>query len=170
MELGKRRIDRVPFELAFRKRRDETLILRRRQRYFGPLYFPTFVLAASPAGSAFFFFFFLLLLLLGSTLGKWVVDPCRRQRSIINLIFEISRMFHALWGPSVSTDDINSSDNVPGSILLRWLKEEGEKGGRKKIAFYSWPCKKKARFWKHSTGNHSNVREYICIFSNIRKI
>ena len=138
MELGKRRIDRVPFELAFRKRRDETLILRRRQRYFGPLYFPTFVLAASPAGSAFFFFFFLLLLLLlGSTLGKWVVDPCRRQRSIINLIFEISRMFHALWGPSVSTDDINSSDNVPGSILLRWLKEEGEKGGRKKIAFYS---------------------------------
>ena len=132
MELGKRRIDRVPFELAFRKRRDETLILRRRQRYFGPLYFPTFVLAASPAGSAFFFFFFLLLLLLGSTLGKWVVDPCRRQRSIINLIFEISRMFHALWGPSVSTDDINSSDNVPGSILLRWWKR-----GRKKIAFYS---------------------------------
>lgn len=124
MELGKRRIDRVPFELAFRKRRDETLILRRRQRYFGPLYFPTFVLAASPAGSAFFFFF------LGSTLGKWVVDPCRRQRSIINLIFEISRMFHALWGPSVSTDDINSSDNVPGGVYYygRWLK--GEKKSR----------------------------------------
>lgn len=125
MELGKRRIDRVPFELAFRKRRDETLILRRRQRYFGPLYFPTFVLAASPAGSAFFFFF------LGSTLGKWVVDPCRRQRSIINLIFEISRMFHALWGPSVSTDDINSSDNVPEeytTTVERWLKGEKKSG------------------------------------------
>jgi len=46
-----------------------------------------------------------------------MAEPRGRQRSIINLIFEISRVFRALWGPFVSGSDINLSDNVLGNAV-----------------------------------------------------
>lgn len=79
--------------------------------------------------------------------SRKMAEPLGRQRSIINLIFEISRMFRTLWGPFVSTGDINLSDNVLGNavseveshIILAWIrglrqekKKERETRGKNK--------------------------------------
>lgn len=54
--------------------------------------------------------------------------PRGRQRSIINLIFEISRMFRALWEPFVSAGDINLSDNVLGNAVSEAQKSHSFRG------------------------------------------
>lgn len=71
-------------------------------------------------------------------------------------------MFRTLWGPSVSTDDINSSDNVLESAVSR---VRNWKSGYTFVDV-------KGETLRAARGNHSNGSrdQKPCIFGDIREI